>query len=98
MNGYVYTINNRGEVYERSVVLKRRNGNKYAIAVTEHGQSIIVSSKALELHNDNMWSKVPQKNVYVEKMIEALLDREDWYRNKANSTHRRIMMLKESVR
>lgn len=93
-SGYLYTLKTTGEVVEREVVIVRHRHSRLAVAKTPRGQNVIVSAHAMELHNDNMWSTAPKRNVYIERMIDVLLAREDVYREKMRSAQRRITRLK----
>lgn len=92
---YVYTMTAKGELRERSGIIVKKNG-KFNIVALPNGQRICVSSSSGKIHNNVMWSKTLQKNVYIQRMIEILLDRREDYQSKLESVTRRLNILKES--
>lgn len=88
---YVYTMTNDGKVIERDgIVSHKERGKKFMLVTFKGGQRICLPSAAGVIHNNSMWSMVPQKNVYIEKMIELLLDRRENYQRRLEATTRRI--------
>lgn len=88
---YVYTLAEDGRVIERpGIVSHKQRGKKLMLVTFNGGQRICLSSAPGEIRNNNMWSAVPMKNVYIEKMIEILMDRREDYQRKLEATTRRI--------
>lgn len=94
MNAYLYSLPKDGGVVERVVILSRKRGSDYAVAVCSGGQRVIVSASACTLHNDTMWSKSPQKNVYIQKMVDAMLQRRGKYQEKVAFMSRRLAKIR----
>lgn len=96
---YVYTMKATGEVVERvGVVGKKRTGATYMLATVDGGQRVCLMQKSGVVHNNMMWSKEPQRNVYIMKMIDILLKRRDTYEERIAATNRRLTVLKECGR
>lgn len=95
MNAYLYTMTRDGEVIESHATIKPNRTGEYALAYADDGRRVIVSSRASELHNDSMWSTQPKKGVYIEMLLDELLQRREDYRNRARQTEKRIQTLKE---
>ena len=86
---YVYSMANDGHVIERTGVITSRS-KECAVARVQDGHNVILARKAGEIRNNAMWSVVPQRLVYVEKMLDILVDRRELYRDRLEATTRRI--------
>ena len=86
---FVYTMSADGHVMERSGVIAKITP-KNAIIRVYGGQRIVLARTPCKISKDSMWSKTPQKNVYVELMLEILNERREVYRERIASTTRRI--------
>ena len=89
---YVYTITKDGEPRERQGEVVRKGKDFHLIEIGN--QRICLPAKATTIHNDAMWTNVSQKNVYIQKMIEILLDRKQKHLDAANACERKIQRLK----
>lgn len=93
---YVYAIKNSGEVMERKAhIISRPRGEQYMLVSFPDGQRMAVTNKAGELYHDVMWSTIKQKNIYIEKITDVLLDRLEEYRRKMTATSKRITMIRD---
>lgn len=86
---YIYTINNNGEVVERSGTINHRT-EKAVVASVSGGQRLLLHRCADTIHNDAMWSYKPHKCFYAEKMLDILVERRASFQNSLDATTRRI--------
>ena len=92
---YVYTLTADGKPRERKGHITKRCGKYILVSIDNSYQRLCLSSRQTDIHNNAMWSNQPQKNVYIERMIELLMDRQKDYRAKIDSTQKRINKLKQ---
>lgn len=94
-NVYVYTLTADGEPRERQGHIVKKYDKFILVAINGCSQRLCLSSRQTDIHNNAMWSKQPQKNYYIERMLELLLTRQEEYRDKIKSTQKRINKLKQ---
>lgn len=88
---YIYSMEETGRVVERTgVVSFKSRKNQTLVATLPTGQKLILNFCSGKIRNDSMWSRSPQKNVYIEKMLDILVERRDAFQNKARLTTSRI--------
>ena len=91
---YVYTITNDGEVLERVGIVSKQTDK--SLTVTMYGgQKMVLNRKSGVITKDAMWSKVPQKNVYIELMLDILTERRATYQERIRTTTIRINNIRQ---
>ena len=91
---YVYTLSSDGHVVERVGTVNKRTDDSLIVTVSGR-QHIILSRRSGEIKNNSMWSKTPQKNVYIEKMLDILTARQAECRDKLAAVTRKIANIRE---
>ena len=91
---YTYAISNSGQVIERTGIISTRTARSIIVTV-DGGQRILCGREPGVIVNDKMWSSYPAKNVYVEKMLDVLLDRRAIYQDRLEATARRIKNIRQ---
>ena len=86
---YVYTTSRDGYVVERDGVIAKNTPSSVIIRVYG-GQLIALSKTPGKISKGAMWSKIPQKNVYIELMLEMLNERREEYRERLAATTKRM--------
>lgn len=86
---YIYSIAQDGRVIERTGVITAKT-DMCAVARAQDGHNVILARKAGEIRNNAMWSAVPMKYAYVEKMLDILVERRNHYQERLAATTRRI--------
>ena len=89
MDVYVYTMARDGEVIERKGVISRQSTKMITITVRD-GQRLTLGKKSGVITKDAMWSRYPQKHVYIEKMLDVLMERRAMYQERLRTTTCRI--------
>ena len=90
---YVYTMDSCGHVVERVGVIGMRTAQSVIVTV-EGGQRILCNRKPGVISGDKMWSSYACRGVYVQKMLDVLLDRRAVYQDRLEATTRRIKNLR----
>ena len=96
MKIYVYSLRADGSVRESLGYLPNHRNveSDVSVATLADGHKMIVSSRASTIHNNTMWSNTAKKGVYVEKMLEVLLQRRDEHMDRVRVLDRKIAKLK----
>lgn len=90
---YVYTLFKDGTPRERLGHIVKRGERYHLIEIGN--QRICLPSKPQKIHNDSMWATVSMKNLYVEKMLDLMMDRRQKHIEAIQSIDRRMNKLKE---
>ena len=90
----VYSIATDGEVIERIGIISRKT-DKNIIVTLYGGQRMSLPKTPCVVRKDVMWSSYPCKNVYIEQMLEILVERRESYRSRLESTSRKIANIRE---
>ena len=92
---HVYTMAEDGRVIDRLGVVTHASRKDNALIVRlEGGQRMSVPFGACNIGKDAMWSRLPRKNVYIELMLDVLVERQDNYRRKMQSVTRKIGVMR----
>jgi len=96
---HVYSMAEDGSVIDRlGVVQSKSRVNDTILIRLDGGQRVALPFRAGKIDKDSMWSAAAKKNVYIEQMLEVLMDRQEIYRHKLQATTRKIGVMRSCAR
>lgn len=95
---HVYSMADDGRVLDRlGVVTGASKQNDVVMVRLDGGQIMSLPYNPGRIVKDSMWSTAAKRNVYIEQMLEILMDRQEHYRERLRSTTRKISVMRSCV-
>lgn len=94
---YVYRLDDCGKVIEEKGVVKKTSKKNGWLVAETNGENLTLDFCACQIKNRVMWSRCASRNVFIENMVEELMNEKEQYSRLLQETNKRINSVRNSV-